>query len=133
MADSNEPNPAAAGQAGPQSPQGQQGQQVRVQLDEREMSTSYANAFRTNATSEEVIVDFGLNLIVPANQQGGQGGTGAQGGSGGQGRNQLMLKFNDRIILNYKTAKRLAITLGQLVRAHEERFGEIQLEQGSNE
>ncbi|MFW6336891.1 MAG: DUF3467 domain-containing protein [Phycisphaeraceae bacterium] len=128
MAKSNEPNPAAApGQAGPQ---GQQGQQVRVQLDEREMSTSYANAFRTNATSEEVIVDFGLNFIVPANQQSGQGGQGAQGGAG---RNQLMLKFNDRIILNYKTAKRLAITLGQLVRSHEERFGEIQLEQGSNE
>ena len=125
MAESNESNPAAApGQAAPQ------GQQVRVQLDEREMSTSYANAFRTNATSEEVVVDFGLNLIVPANQQGGQGGAGAQGG---QGRSQLMLKFNDRIILNYKTAKRLAITLGQLVRAHEERFGEIQLEQGSNE
>lgn len=130
MADSNEPNPAAAGQAGPQSPQGQQ---VRVQLDEREMSTSYANAFRTNATSEEVVVDFGLNLIVPANQQGGQGGADAQVGSGEPGRNQLMLKFNDRIILNYKTTKRLAITLGQLVRAHEERFGEIQLEQGSNE
>ena len=86
------------------------------------MSTSYANAFRTNATTEEVFVDFGLNMIVPGGSREG----GAQGQQ--QPSGQLQLTFNDRVILNYKTAKRLAITLGNLVRAHEERFGEIQLE-----
>jgi hypothetical protein len=111
----NEPQgQAAAGAAAG----GGQRQQVRVHMDEREMSTSYANSFRTNATGDEVFVDFGLNMVVPA-----------QGDQGNQPAGQLMLKFNDRVILNYKTAKRLAITLGQLVRAHEERFGEISLEQ----
>jgi len=33
--------------------------QMRLRVDEREMSTSYANAFRTNGTAEEVMVDFG--------------------------------------------------------------------------
>ncbi len=97
-------------------------QQLRVQVDEREMSTSYANAFRTNATSDEVFVDFGLNMVVPNQGQQSQPN---------QPAGQLMLKFNDRVILNYKTAKRLAITLGQVIRAHEERFGEIKLEQQS--
>lgn len=95
-------------------------QQVRVSIDEREMSTSYTNAFRTHATVDEVFIDFGVNMIVPNPQQ--------EAGNPDQPAGQLMLRFNDRIIANYKTVKRLAITLGQLVRAHEERFGEIRLE-----
>jgi len=38
---------------------------VRIRVDEREMSSSYANAFRTNGTDEEVILDFGLNSTSP--------------------------------------------------------------------
>lgn len=103
---------------------GEAGQrQVRVQMDEREMSTSYANAFRTNATSDEVFIDFGVNLIVPS-PSGGQ-----PDGQAEQPVGQLTLKLNDRVILNYRTAKRLAIMLGQVIRHHEERFGEIKLEQ----
>ena len=49
-------------------------QQVRLRVDERNMSTSYANAFRTNGTAEEVMLDFGLNTVV----QGGQAGADAQ-------------------------------------------------------
>ncbi len=93
-------------------------QQVRLQMDEREMTTSYANAFRTNATGDEVFVDFGVNMFAP--NPGGQTDQGVAG--------QLMLKFNDRVILNYKTAKRLAITLGQVINAHEQRHGEIKLD-----
>ncbi len=120
MPESNDvqaPNADAAGGGANQ-------QQVRVQMDEREMSTSYANAFRTNATADEVFVDFGLNMVVPAKA------TSPEAAQGQQASHQLVLKFNDRVILNYKTAKRLAITLGQVVRAHEERHGEIELEQG---
>ena len=40
--------------------------QVRIRMDERDMKTSYANAFRTNGTAEEVMLDFGLNLVVPS-------------------------------------------------------------------
>ncbi len=89
-------------------------QQVRLRVDEREMHTSYANAFRTNGTAEEVILDFGLNLINPAAQQ--------------QSQPEIIFKVNDRIIMNYYSAKRLAITLSQVIRRHEEQFGELELD-----
>jgi hypothetical protein len=95
-------------------------QQVRLRIDERDMTTNYSNAFRTNATAEEVFVDFGCNLANPVPQQQQQAGQDAPAA-------EIVFKANDRVILNYYTAKRLAITLGQLVRRHEERFGELQL------
>ena len=91
-------------------------QQIRLNIDERNLKTSYANAFRTNGTAEEVILDFGLNLVGPPVQQ-----------DGGQ-MPQIVFQINERIVLNYFSAKRLAITLSQLVRRHEEQFGEIELD-----
>lgn len=88
-------------------------QQVRLRIDERSMETHYANAFRTNGTAEEVMLDFGLNLVVPA-QQGQQP--------------EILFQVNERIIMNYYSAKRLAITLGQLIRRHEEQFGELEMD-----
>ncbi|MEZ6193479.1 MAG: hypothetical protein R3C45_19585 [Phycisphaerales bacterium] len=41
------------------------GKQVRLRVDHTGMGITYANAFKTNATSEEVIVDLGLNMVVP--------------------------------------------------------------------
>ena len=92
--------------------------QVRLRIDEREMSTSYANGFRTNSTAEEVLIDFGLNLTAPARK--------AEEGEP-QVAGEMVFHVNDRIILNYYTAKRLALSLGQLVRRHEEQFGELKL------
>ncbi len=89
-------------------------QQVRLRVDEREMSSSYANAFRTNGTAEEVMLDFGLNLISPAPQK--------------EGQPEIIFKVNDRVIMNYLSAKRLAITLSQLIRRHEDEFGELELD-----
>ena len=88
-------------------------QQVRLRVDERDMHTSYANAFRTNGTAEEVILDFGLNLMNPAAQQ---------------NQPEIIFKVNDRIIMNYYSAKRLAITLSQIIRRHEEQFGQLELD-----
>ena len=93
-------------------------QQIRLRIDERNMKTSYANAFRTNGTAEEVILDFGLNLVGPPVQERNKEEIQAQ----------IIFQVNDRIILNYYTAKRLAITLGQLIRRHEEQFGELELD-----
>ena len=43
--------------------------QVRLRIDERNMSSGYANAFRTNGTAEEVMLDFGLNVVnAPASR-----------------------------------------------------------------
>ncbi len=88
--------------------------QVRLRVDEHNMQTSYANAFRTNGTAEEVMLDFGLNLLNPAAGQKNQG--------------EIVFRVNDRIVLNYYSAKRLAITLSQLIRQHEEQFGDLELD-----
>ena len=92
--------------------------QVRLHVDERNMTTSYANAFRTNMTAEEVIVDFGLNMVASAQDQ----PTDAEARSAG-----ILFQANNRVVLNYYSAKRLALTLGQIVQRHEQQFGDLKL------
>ncbi len=87
-------------------------QQVQLRIDEREMSTHYANAFRTNATAEEVMLDFGVNLPNPAAQA---------------EKPEIIFRITNRVVLNYYSAKRLAITLSQMIRRYEEQFGELEL------
>jgi hypothetical protein len=94
----------------------QTGRQVRLRVDQSDMGTTYANAFKTNATSEEVIVDLGLNTVVPSPQ-----------GKDADVAGEILFQINNRLILNYYTAKRLALSLGQLVRGYEEKFGELKL------
>jgi hypothetical protein len=89
-------------------------QEVRLRIDERNLHTSYANAFRSDATAEEVMIYFGLNLVNPVPSQ--------------QGTPEFIFQVNERIIMNYAMAKRLALTLGQMIRRHEEQFGEIELD-----
>jgi predicted restriction endonuclease len=89
-------------------------QEVQLRVDEREMDSAYANAFRTNATPEEVMIDFGVNLPVPQPQQ--------------NAPRQVVFRVSDRIVLNYYSAKRLAITLSNLIRQHEQQFGELELD-----
>jgi hypothetical protein len=98
------------------SPEGTDGQrQVQLRIAEQDMTTSYANAFRTNATPEEVVMDFGLNLP-------------AQAAKGGEP--QMDFRLNQRVILNYYSAKRLAMALSRLIHHHEEQFGVIELDAG---
>ena len=103
--------PQAAPEAAPQD-QDQQ-QTIRVRMDQRDVKTSYANAFNTHGLINEVILDFGLNVPVPPQPDQPP---------------EIMLQITDRIILNYYSVKRLVLTLGQLVRRHEERFGELELD-----
>ena len=89
-------------------------QQIRLGVDQRDMRTSYANGFRTNGTADEVILEFGLNTMNPAGQQ--------------ENQPQVIFQINDRIIMNYYSAKRLTLTLSQLIRRHEEQFGDLELD-----
>ncbi len=106
----NKPKGAAA--PAPNEPAGDPQQQVALRMDERDLSTGYANAFRTNATPEELVVDFGYNAVGPA-PDGGQP--------------QITFKLSNRVIMNYYTAKRLALSLGQVIRQYEDAYGEIEL------
>ena len=84
---------------------------VQVLLDERELRQVYSNAYRIHATAGEVVVDLGFNMPNP-NPQAGQ-------------QQQLLLKITDRVIMSYVNAKRLALSLGQLIKRHEQQFGEL--------
>jgi hypothetical protein len=94
---------------------------VQVLLDERELRTTYTNAYRIHTAAEEVVLDLGFNMPNPNPQQGQQ--PGQQPAQPGQ--QQLLFKVTDRIIMSYANAKRLAMSMGQLVKRYEQQFGEI--------
>lgn len=87
-----------------------QQQSVQVLLDERELRTIYSNAYRIHTAAEEVVVDLGFNMANPNPQQGQQ---------------SLLFKVTDRVIMTYANAKRLAMSLSQLVKRYEQQFGEL--------
>src|SRR6184192_4240040 len=97
-----------------QQPEGQQ-QGVQVLLDERELKTTYTNAYRIHTAPEEVVIDLGFNMANP-NQQ--------------QGQAQLLFKLTDRVVMSYTNAKRLAMSLGQLIKRYEQQFGELPVQPG---
>ncbi len=87
--------------------------QVQLRVDERDMRSAYANAVRTNATAEEVMLDFGVNSVNPAAPQ---------------DKPEIVFKVSDRIVMNYFSAKRFAIMLSQMIRQYEEQFGVLELD-----
>ena len=91
-----------------------QQQQVQLRIDESKMHTTYSNTIRTSTTADEVVLDFGMNLPV----------------QGPDGQAALMFNVGSRVVMNWSGAKRLAITLGQVIRQYEERNGEIQIQRG---
>ena len=89
---------------------------VQVLLDERDLKSMYSNAYRIHTSAEEVVVDLGFNMPNPnPNPQQGQ---------------QLLFKVTDRVIMSYGSAKRLAMSLTQLVKRFEQQFGEIPVQPG---
>lgn len=100
----------------PTSVEGQP-QNVQLMLDEREMRTTFCNAYRIHTTAEEVVVDFGFNMLNP-NPQGGQ--------------QQMLFKVTERIVMSYSTTKRLTGSLSQLIRRFEQQFGEIPMQPGQS-
>ncbi len=84
-------------------------QQTEVVVDDSGTLPSYSNFCRVTATPEEVILDFGLNPQPFA--------TGRQD-----------VKANQRIVMNFYTAKRLLTALGMTIQRHEGTFGSIELD-----
>lgn len=87
----------------------QQPQQTEVVVDDSSTVPSYSNFCRVTATPEEVILDFGLNPQPFA--------TGRQD-----------VKANQRIVMNFYTAKRLLTAMGMTIQRHEGTFGAIELD-----
>jgi hypothetical protein len=88
-------------------------QKVRLRVDQRDMETCYANSFRPIASTEEILLDFGINQAQPSQTE----GTAAE----------IVFDVDSRVIMNYYTAKRLAMSLTQIVNQYEGQFGELKL------
>ena len=92
-----------------QAAQPQAQQTTEVFVDDSGTLPSYSNFCRVTATPEEVILDFGLNPQPFA-----------------QGRQDV--KANERIVMNFYTAKRLLSALSMTIQRHEGTFGSIELD-----
>jgi len=90
------------------APAGDAQQQVKITLDDANVSASYSNFCRVTGTPEEVVIDFALNPN-PFSQQ------------------DQKIRIDNRLVLNYFTAKRLFAALQQTIMRHEQNFGVIEL------
>ena len=84
----------------PQTPQ-------PIPVDESKAISCYANFCRVTGSPEELIVDFGMNAQP-------------------MGSNDRPVEIQQRIVLNFYTAKRLLHALHVSVQRHEEVFGQIE-------
>jgi hypothetical protein len=78
-----------------------------VRLDDGGVAAVYANFCRISGTFEEVVLDFAMNAHPP--------GTAPES-----------LKLNQRVVMNFYTAKRLLGALAKAVQAHEQAFGVLE-------
>jgi hypothetical protein len=88
-----------------------QGQDQRgvLRLRSEKAVTSYTNFTMVTSTPEEVVINFGLNVMPPSPQR------------------EVNVEITDRIVMTYPSAKRLAITLGQIIQRYEQTRGVIDL------
>lgn len=102
-------NPKLVGDRPPTEEPGQQMVQSEIVLNDREAHSAYSNFARVTATPEEVIIDFALNPNPFV-----------------QGRHEV--NVNQRIIVNFYTAKRLCRALVATLQRIESSFGNIELD-----
>lgn len=95
-------------------PDGQR--QVRVQFNEQNVDTLYANAFRTNLGSGEVFLDLGINRFLGQQPQGQEN---APVGS-------FRFDVSHRVAMNLQTTKQLAQHLTQVVSRIEKQQAQAQ-------
>ena len=82
-------------------------QRVAVQVDDSEASCSYANFCRVTGSPEELIIDFALNpqpMGVPSEA----------------------IDIDQRVVMNYYTAKRMLAALQMSIQRHEAVFGVLE-------
>ena len=81
----------------------------QLRIDDSNVVATYANFCRVTGTPEELIVDFGLNpqpMGVPTEP----------------------IPVNQRIVVNFYTAKRLYHALGMTLQRHEKAFGVLEVD-----
>ncbi|MBP7746566.1 MAG: DUF3467 domain-containing protein [Phycisphaerae bacterium] len=85
-----------------------QPQQQQIRLDTGTMETVYANFFALAGSPDEMVIYLGANSPLPNVPQ-------------------PTIRVSHRLMLLPANAKRLLLALQQAVKAHEDRFGPIEL------
>ena len=97
---------AAAPEAAP-APEGEAVVQQTIRVDDDETIACYANFCRVSYTPEELILDMGVNPRP-------------------FGPGETTVKIQQRVILNFFTAKRLLNALAGTLQRHEQAFGVLE-------
>ena len=84
--------------------------QPAIKIDSSQAVARYTNFSQVIGTPEEMIIDFGLNPRGPA------------------GKPEDGIRIDQRVVMNYYTAKRLSLALQKSLQRHEEMFGEIEID-----
>ncbi|MBI1345937.1 DUF3467 domain-containing protein [bacterium] len=87
----------------------QDARQQQPLVEPTDLEPIYANFCRVSSTPEELVLDFGLNP-----QPFGQGA--------------VPVKVSQRLVVNFYTAKRMAMALGVALQRHEQAFGTIEID-----
>ena len=79
----------------------------KVNWDDSDMRSSYANVCNVSSTREEVVILFGTNQAWKGTEE------------------QVTVQLSDRVILSPFAAKRLSLLLNNVVAQYEQRFGAL--------
>ena len=84
-------------------------QQLKIEVDESQVGSTYSSTVRVWGSAEEINLDF-AGPIRPSGPQ------------------TAKLKIDQRIVMNPWAAKRLAISLGQAIARYEQAYGPLELD-----
>lgn len=96
-----------AREATKETKEAQENQAARINWDDSQMKSSYANVCNAVGTREEVVLFFGISN---PSQSGGP---------------EISVQLSHRVILSPHAAKRLATLLGNVVQQYEQRWGAL--------
>jgi Protein of unknown function (DUF3467) len=86
---------------------------MKINWDDSNMKSSYANVCNVTSTREEVVMLFGMNQAW------------------NRGQKAVTIQLTDRIVVSPYAAKRLSVLLGNVVKEYENRFGVLNIEAGA--
>jgi hypothetical protein len=87
-----------------------EGAGAKINWDDSNMKSTYANVCNVNSTREEVVLLFGIHQAW------------------NRGQKEVTIQLTDRIIVSPYAAKRLGMMLDGVVKEYEKRFGALNVE-----
>ena len=100
-------NAAGEGSEGQSRDAAQQGAKLRIM--DAQAATTYTNFCIVTSTPEEAVLNFAINLMMPNKD------------------NEVRVDVSNRIVMSYPSAKRLALTLSNLIQRYEAANGVIDI------